>query len=92
MEAYEDAKRQKSIDDPIGYDADRFEEWKKMRDGTIYYDTAACMNGPHIGDANYLYVNPAVRLASAVTVNGTTTYDSNSNFTLSSWALDGETW
>ena len=43
MEAYEDARRQKALDDPIGYDADRFEEWKKMRDGTIFYDTAACM-------------------------------------------------
>ena len=74
MEAYEDARRQKSIDDPIGYDADLFEEWKKMRDGTIYYDTAACMSGPHIGDVNAMTVSPNVRLAAAVTVNGTTSY------------------
>lgn len=36
----------------IAYDAARFEEWKKMRDGTLYYDTGACINGPHIGDIN----------------------------------------
>ncbi len=36
----------------IAYDKQRFDEWKKMRDGTIYYDTGACVNGAHIGDIN----------------------------------------
>lgn len=39
-------------DNRIAFDALRFDEWKKMRDGTIYYDTGACLNGPHIGDIN----------------------------------------
>lgn len=28
-----------------------------MRDGTIYYDTGACMNGPHLGDINKVTIS-----------------------------------
>lgn len=33
-----------------------------MRDGTIYYDTGACLNGDHIGDINQSTISPQEKL------------------------------
>lgn len=33
-----------------------------MRDGTIYYDTGACLNGDHIGDINLSTISPQEKL------------------------------
>ena len=40
-----------------------------MRDGTIYYDTGACMNGPHIGNINMVSITPSDTLYYDSTTN-----------------------
>ena len=47
-----------------------------MRDGTIYYDTGACMNGPHIGDINkmdFVMTSEFYRDVTETNLDGTTT-------------------
>jgi len=44
--------------DPIGYSTARYEEWKTMREGTIWYDTAGCFSAQMIGDVNEVVANP----------------------------------
>ena len=36
----------------LSYDEARWSEWETMHDGTIWFDTGACMQGPFIGDVN----------------------------------------
>ena len=36
----------------IAYDAKQYDDWEKMHDGAIWFDTAACAVGDHIGNAN----------------------------------------
>ena len=94
MEAYEKGLRDKYAEDPIGWWDDRYEEWKKMRDGTLFYDTAACVGTePVIGLINDMAFSPVVRLKKRVeNADGTVTYESNDNHDHYNWAMDGETW
>ena len=44
----------------IAWDAAQYEDWEKMHDGAIWFDTAGCkmLTGPHIGQANTVNINP----------------------------------
>lgn len=45
--------------DPIGYSTDRYNEWLKMRENTIWYDTAGCLGSSAIGMANVVDITPS---------------------------------
>lgn len=36
----------------ISYDSKRYDNWEKMHDGVIWFDTKACWEGSYIGKAN----------------------------------------
>ena len=94
MQAYENGLIDQYVNDPIGWWNDRYEEWKKMRDGTLFYDTSACVGtGSTIGIINDMAFSPEVRLRKRVeNADGTVDYVYDSNHTHYNWAMDGETW
>lgn len=55
--------------DPIGYSTDRYNEWLTMREGTIWYDTAACYGSSMIGDANKVDIYPITTRYNATSRN-----------------------
>jgi len=65
-----------------------------MRDGTLFYDTSACVGtGPVIGLINDMAFSPVVRLQERVeNADGTVDYTYDDNYTHYNWAMDGETW
>jgi len=42
----------------LSYDEARWSEWETMHDGTIWFDTGACMQGKFIGDVNKVTISP----------------------------------
>ena len=42
----------------LAWDEARWSEWETMHDGTIWFDTGACMQGPFIGDVNNVAIAP----------------------------------
>ena len=38
---------------------DRYEDWEKMHSKIQWFDTAACLDGGHIGMVNAVRINPA---------------------------------
>jgi hypothetical protein len=49
-----------AVDDGIinKRDKRRYDEWEKMHDGVIWYDTAACLQGSYIGKINAMSFKP----------------------------------
>jgi len=43
---------------PIERDAKKYKEWETMHDSVLWFDTAACMAGPFIGDTNSVTMAP----------------------------------
>lgn len=67
----------------ITRDATSYDQWEKMHDGVIWYDTAACLTGNYIGKINESRFTPK-------NINRPTTLDANSNPLTNDW--NGEWW
>ena len=39
--------------------ADRYADWEKMHQNVLWFDTAACLDGGHIGKVNQITITPA---------------------------------
>ena len=50
----------------IEWSSKRYEEWETMHDGTIWFDTAGCLNANKIGEVNAAVVSPKTRSGVAV--------------------------
>lgn len=55
--------------DPVGFSKDLYEEWRIMHEGTIWYDTAGCLSGGMVGQANAVEITPITTRYNATHIN-----------------------
>lgn len=54
--AVDDAE--KRLTQRLAYNQEKYDDWNDWNDGMIWFDTAPCMSGPWVGDANAISVSP----------------------------------
>ena len=58
-----------AYNDRTTWSGKRYDEWATMHDGTIWFDTAGCLNGAKIGEVNAATVSPKTRDGDALKWN-----------------------